>query len=948
MSNIKPRPRPRKAVGPKLKVLLVGVLLVFTLLAVNSAYLGGVTLLEWHTGETYQDYSYQLMFLFHLLVGLLFLLPALIFIILHMRNTWSRPNRRAVYAGLGLFAAVLVLLLSGLLLVRFEAFEVRHPGVRSVAYWLHVAAPLFCLWLFVLHRLAGPRIRWRSGLAVAAFGALFVLGMVILQAQDPRAWGQVGRDGNADFTPALVRSATGNFVPAETLMRDQYCADCHQDAHAQWQHSAHRFASFNNPVYLMAVRNTRKAMLERDGDVRGARFCAGCHDLVPLLSGAFDDPNFDDVNHPTSQAGITCTSCHAITNVNNVKGNGDFTIEEPIHYPFAFSQQPALAWLSRQLVKANPDFHKRTFLKPLHQKAEFCGTCHKVHLPEELNNYKWLRGQNHYDGFLLSGVSGHGVTSFYYPPKAQTNCNGCHMPLTASDDFAARDFDASGKRSIHNHLFPGANTGIAAILDFPQHVMAEQQTMLSKALRVDLMALRLDGQVDGELIAPLRPDVPALQPGRSYLLQPVVRTTGMGHPFTEGTADSNEVWVEVQVKHEGQVIAHSGGLRADDGEVDPWSHFINAYVLDRNGNRIDRRNPEDIFVPLYSHQIPPGAADLLNYRLDVPANLSGELEVSVKVFYRKFDTTLMRHVHGEDFVRNDLPITLLAEDSLKFAVQAEPAAKGSTAAESSIPEWQRWNDYGIGALRKPERRHLRQAEQAFLKVEALGRGEGALNLARVYLEEGRLDEAAQALDRASRAAEPAPAWSLAWFGGLLLKQQGQLEQAVAAFESLADTRFEEARARGFDFSRDYRLLNEIGLSFVELAKYERGDARAERRQQLLGEARAWFERSLIEDPENATAHYNLAQIARQLGEDELAEQHSKLHAKYKPDENARDFAIAEARRKSAAANHAADPVVIYDLQREGRETHAIAVAAQDFRPEAQAAPGAGSAATSSK
>ena len=51
----------------------------------------------------------------------------------------------------------------------------------------------------------------------------------------------------------------------------------------------------------------------------------------------------------------------------------------------------------------------RTFLKPLHRSAEFCGTCHKVHLPAELNGYKWLRGQNHYDSFLLSGVSGHRV-----------------------------------------------------------------------------------------------------------------------------------------------------------------------------------------------------------------------------------------------------------------------------------------------------------------------------------------------------------------------------------------------------------------------------------------------------------------------------------------------------------------------------------------------------------
>ena len=45
-------------------------------------------------------------------------------------------------------------------------------------------------------------------------------------------------------------------------------------------------------------------------------------------------------------------------------------------------------------------------------------------LPLALNHYKeFLRGQNHYDPFLLSGVSGHGARSFYYPPKAEANCN---------------------------------------------------------------------------------------------------------------------------------------------------------------------------------------------------------------------------------------------------------------------------------------------------------------------------------------------------------------------------------------------------------------------------------------------------------------------------------------------------------------------------------------------
>ena len=117
--------------------------------------------------------------------------------------------------------------------------------------------------------------------------------------------------------------------------------------HASWQYSAHRFASFNNPAYLFSVRNTRQKVLERDGNVHAARFCAGCHDPVPLFSGRFDDPDFDDVNDPTAHAGIGCVACHAIQALNpdgdygssglSVRGNADYVVGEPERYPFALS-----------------------------------------------------------------------------------------------------------------------------------------------------------------------------------------------------------------------------------------------------------------------------------------------------------------------------------------------------------------------------------------------------------------------------------------------------------------------------------------------------------------------------------------------------------------------------------------------------------------------------------
>lgn len=907
------------AVGPGLKRLLWLVLGVFAVMGVNSVYLSSVSVFEWATGNTYQNYFYQLMFLGHLVLGFLMILPVVVFGVLHIRNAHDRPNRRAVRVGYGLFATALLLLGTGIVLTRLEGFEVRDPNVRGVAYWTHVAAPVAAIWLFVLHRLAGRPIRWRIGATWAAIAGGFAVLMVLLHSQDPRAWNEVGpASGEQYFFPSLARTATGNFIPAHVLQNDGYCLRCHEDVHATWAQSAHRFSSFSNPAYLFSVRETRAVALERDGDVQAARFCAGCHDPVPFFSGAFDDPEFDDVNHPTAAAGVTCTTCHAITNVNSTKGNSDFTIEEPTHYPFAFSESPILRWVNEQLVKAKPAFHKKTFLKPLHRSPEFCGTCHKVHLPVELNDYKWLRGQNHYDSYHLSGVSGHGVSSFYYPPEAKADCNACHMPLVASDDFGADYRDDSGELKVHDHRFPSANTFLATLVEPSERagLIAAHEAFNEGVMRVDLFGLKEGGQIDGRLLAPLRPEVPSLRSGATYLLETVIRTVKMGHLFTQGTADSNEVWLDVVVRQGGRVIGRSGG-RDGHGAVDPWSHFVNSYVLDREGRRIDRRNAQDIFVPLYNHQIPPGAADVVHYTFRVPDGSTEPVSVEVALRYRKFDTTYVRHFREDPDAVNDLHVMTLATDSITFPIDSEAA---TVADERGVPAWERWNDYGIGLLRKTAaagRGELRQAEGAFLEVEALGRPDGPLNLARVYLNEGRLDDAVEALGRAAAHAPPAPPWSVAWFTGRVNQENGFLDEAIEDFRGLVEMDTAETRRRGFDFSQDYRLLNALGQTLFERAKGERGEARRDARDALLREAVGWFERVLELDEENLTAHYNLGLVLARLGDRERADHHRALHAQYKPDDNARDRAITNARRADPAANHAAEAVVLYDLQRDG-------------------------------
>ena len=144
-------------------------------------------------------------------------------------------------------------------------------------------------------------------------------------------------------------------------MNDEYCKKCHADVHAGWSDSVHRFSSFNNPPYLASVTETREVALERDGNVQASRWCAGCHDPVPFFSGAFDDPEFDMVRTSHGPSRNHLYGCHAITHVNSTRGNADYTIEEPLHYPFAFSDNSVLQWINNQLVKAKPRFTRRRF-----------------------------------------------------------------------------------------------------------------------------------------------------------------------------------------------------------------------------------------------------------------------------------------------------------------------------------------------------------------------------------------------------------------------------------------------------------------------------------------------------------------------------------------------------------------------------------------------------------
>lgn len=909
----------KRPVTPRLRAILIVVLTLFGVLAANGLYLVGVTGLQKITGEVYETHFYQWMFLAHLALGLLLIVPTIAFGLPHMLRSRHRRNRRAVKIGYALLAISIGILVSGVLLMRVGSFAIVNPTSRNMVYWMHLACPLVAVWLYWLHRLVGPRIKWHVGRRVGVAIAGFVALMVGLQASDPRrSDGRASAEGERYFEPSLARTATGQFIAAETLMNDDYCLRCHADIHETAIHGAHKLSSFNNPAYRASVRETRQVSLARTGSMKAARWCAGCHDPVPFFSGEFDDPDYDDVDNPTAHAGITCVVCHAIESVDSTVGNADYTIDEPQHYPFAYSDHPWLQSLNSLMVKAKPAFHKQEMLKPFHKTAEFCGTCHKVGLPGEVTDYKeFLRGQNHYDSYLLSGVSGHGARSFYYPPKAQANCNDCHMPAMASDDLGSRYMAELGKLGVHNHFFPSANTALAHWMNDADGVAAHRE-YLKDNLRIDLFGIRRDGSVTGELTAPLG-DRASVRPGETVLIETVLRTLKLGHHFSQGTTDSNQIWIEWTATQNGQMIGRSG--HRDDREVvDPNSHFVNTFMLDRDGNRINRRNAQDIFTPLYSHQIPPGAGQSVHYRLTLPEQMNAPVIVTARLLYRKFDTEYLDYIRRDrdpdrdplDLGRpgdpNDLPIVEIASDQLTLEAGDSIAAIGST--DDGFVTWQRWNDYGIGLLLKGKS-ELRQAAEAFAVVESLGRFDGPMNLARVQFAEGDLDGATDSLRRASTMDPPPPSWTHGWLSGIVDRQQGNLAKAAESLQQVLDTKVVD---RGFDFSLDYEVRNELGLTWMDLAQAADVRGNAAEFQTSLDKAIQAFETVLTIDAENVTAHANLAQAYAWRGDTTLESRHRDLHRKYKPDDNAAELAIPAARRRYPAADRAAEATVIYELQ----------------------------------
>jgi tetratricopeptide (TPR) repeat protein len=529
------------------------------------------------------------------------------------------------------------------------------------------------------------------------------------------------------------------------------------------------------------------------------------------------------------------------------------------------------------------------------------------------------------------------------------------MPLVASTDPAAKN----GK--IRSHRFAAANTAVPFVNKDAAQLKAVQDFLRDGQITVDVFGITRaeaaagDAPVAGgaqppqaastfavgeesgtfgmvraaatqapvEVLAPLDKVPVAVRRGESVRVEVVVRTRKVGHFFPGGTVDAFDVWVELEaVDENGRVIFHSGKA-ADNGSgpVEPGAHFYRSLQLDEHGNPINKRNAWMTRSTAYVRLIPPGAADTIHYRLDIPPTAGNTITLRARVNYRKFawwntqwayagvrsasappigrshddgpweftgDTST---VSGQIKAIPDIPTTVMAEAkaSLNVVDAGAPLPDVRPLMDAAVRE--RWNDYGIGLLLQGD---LKAAQATFRHVMAMDPKyvDGPVNVARAQLQEGEVEAAIPLLEQAL---QMSPNLAKAhYFLGTALKVLGRYDEALA-----------HQRAAAAAYPRDRVVLNEIGRLLFLQRQYD--------------EAIAALQEVLKVDPEDLQAHYNLMLSYQGAGRDELAAREQKLYERFKADESSQAV-TGPYRLKSPHDNnerqaihehrHAADPAPI--------------------------------------
>lgn len=253
---------------------------------------------------------------------------------------------------------------------------------------------------------------------------------------------------------------------------------------------------------------------------------------------------------------------------------------------------------------------------------------------------------------------------------------------------------------------------------------------------------------------------------------------------------------------------------------------------------------------------------MARYKFAIPQNIDGQIKLTAKLNYRRFTRVFSDYVLSKN---PDLPIVTMAKSERILNVGA--GNKSQAVDPKAIPDWKRWNNYGIALLNQ---RQFPQAVDAFDEVIDANikdyKAFAFTNKALALMEMGGWQEAEKLVNKALELDEKnlRALFQL----GRIDRVRSRLDKAEAEFKKVLET-----------YPRDRLTLQQLG----ELAKIKSDAVAPDERKNQLELAKNYYAQVLAIDPEDVGAHYNLMIIYQKLGRRQEAKKEAVIFKDLKDD-----------------------------------------------------------------
>lgn len=466
----------------------------------------------------------------------------------------------------------------------------------------------------------------RHLLLVAAASAL-VFAAIMLWLAPPPALGEKQPFyslpwNNNPFHPGNLRTTNGKQVDWRGIPSGEQCAGCHQAEFREWAASMHAITG-NDVLYESSIRQNERSSLNAKGlGTEKIRWCDSCHEPLGILTGASTPLPAIGPNEALEE-GAGCILCHTSVAARPKEGNGGLTV----------AMNELRRYLDPSLIMAAPAEHVRSMRStrhdPLLATSAFCGACHTEIRPKEIAGTAPMHFQETFDEWQRSPYAKQGV-----------ECQSCHMAKDPAGYIAALKRGERPAKTV-SHRFIGNNyllndTSLPNDLVFAlrggsppgtnrQFSRNQFKAELDEQRRqvLDFMQqaadLRIGGALDGTQ-ASIRVDV---------------HNSGTGHDLPTGARDQRYMWLELIVSDKQGVLHRQGKFdlqkKAEDPQAVKW-----LKVMRNIEGKTDKRHVLfDVQDYSYTRKpIPAGSVDHVDYRIELPRQPIGPLQIEAKLWYR--------------------------------------------------------------------------------------------------------------------------------------------------------------------------------------------------------------------------------------------------------------------------------------------------------------------------